>query len=145
MLASIERIQFSDAMFALDIHGAAGQAYRIYQAAFARTPDAGGLGFWISAMDSGYSIRAVAAEFMKSAEFASMYGATISNTAFVEKLYQNVLRRPGDQGGIDFWVKALDNKQTDRIDVLAQFSESAENQSAVAQIIGNGFEFIPYG
>ena len=144
-LFSIERITFSDTSVALDINGVGGQAYRIYQAAFARTPDPGGLGFWIKAMDGGASIKTVAQEFMKSAEFIGMYGATTSNTAFIEKLYQNVLRRPGDQGGIDFWVKALDANNADRATVLAQFSESPENQSALATIIGNGFEFLPFG
>jgi hypothetical protein len=34
---------------------------------------------------------------------------------------------------------------TSRAQVLMQFSESAENQAAVLKIIGNGFEYTPYG
>jgi hypothetical protein len=40
-----------------------GQAYRVYQAAFNRTPDLGGLGFWIGAMDKGVSLADVANGF----------------------------------------------------------------------------------
>jgi hypothetical protein len=42
-LSGVERIAFSDATIALDIAGTAGQVYRIYQAAFSRTPDKPGL------------------------------------------------------------------------------------------------------
>jgi Ca2+-binding RTX toxin-like protein len=42
-LVNVERLQFTDKTVALDINGTAGQAYRIYQAAFNRTPDNGGL------------------------------------------------------------------------------------------------------
>jgi hypothetical protein len=53
-LQNVERLKFSDTTVALDIDGNGGQAYRVYQAAFNRTPDSGGLGFWINAMDSCY-------------------------------------------------------------------------------------------
>ena len=48
-LINIERVQFNDAFLALDVGAGeiGGSAYRIYQAAFARTPDEGGLSFWI--------------------------------------------------------------------------------------------------
>ncbi|WP_460452289.1 calcium-binding protein [Alsobacter sp. SYSU BS001988] len=42
-IREFERIQFTDGILALDLDGNAGQGYRIYQAAFARTPDKGGL------------------------------------------------------------------------------------------------------
>jgi hypothetical protein len=41
----------SDLNLAFDIAGNAGQSYRLYQAAFARTPDISGLSFWIGQMD----------------------------------------------------------------------------------------------
>ena len=50
---SSERLTFSDANIALDIDGNAGQAHRIYKAAFDRAPDLGGLGFWINTLDNG--------------------------------------------------------------------------------------------
>jgi hypothetical protein len=38
-LVDVERLSFSDTMLAFDIEGNAGQAYRLYQAAFDRIPD----------------------------------------------------------------------------------------------------------
>ena len=50
-LINIERLQFTDKTLAFDLDGNAGQAYRLYQAAFDRVPDQGGLGYWIDEMD----------------------------------------------------------------------------------------------
>ena len=36
---NVERLDFSDAHLAFDVDGNAGQIYRLYKAAFARTPD----------------------------------------------------------------------------------------------------------
>lgn len=145
VLTGIERIFSADGHArALDIDGVGGAAYRLYQAAFDRAPDQAGIGFWIAAMDRGISLHDVAAGFMASAEFTARYGASSSNTDFVALLYQNVLNRPGEQAGMDYWIGALD-RGYQRADVLANFSEGAENAANVASLIGNGFEYIPYG
>jgi hypothetical protein len=65
------RLVFADAGVAYDLAGVAGQAYRIYQAAFNRTPDLGGLGYWIEQMDKGATLEAVAGQFITSAEFVA--------------------------------------------------------------------------
>jgi hypothetical protein len=142
LLANVERLQFSDQNVALDIHGNAGEAYRLYQAAFNRTPDKVGLGFWIDALDKGYSLMEAAAGFVNSAEFASLYGANASDTQFVQALYQNVLHRMPDAGGSDFWVHALE--VTSRAEVLIGFSESGENQAQVIGAIENGIGYTPW-
>lgn len=143
-LSSIERLLFADFAVALDIGGAAGQAYRLYQAAFDRVPDKDGLGYWIAQMDGGMSLGKVASNFVGSDEFKTLYGTAPTNAQFVDLLYDNVLHRKGDQAGIDFWVSSL-AAGARRDDMLASFSESAENQAALAVIIGNGFIYNPYG
>lgn len=57
VLRNVERMRFDDAAVALDIQGHGGQAYRLYQAAFARQPDAKGLGDRIEFLDRGGSPR----------------------------------------------------------------------------------------
>jgi len=143
-LLNLERLQFSDQSVALDISGVGGKAYRIYQAAFDRTPDAVGLGFWISVMDKGYALLDVATGFINSTEFANLYGAAPSNAQFLDRLYQNVLHRTPDPGGYAFWLGVLDRHAVSRAEVLAEFSESPENQTALASVIGQGFSFQPY-
>jgi hypothetical protein len=142
LLANVERLQFADKMVALDIGGNAGESYRLYQAAFNRTPDKGGLGFWIDAMDHGQSLKEVAANFIDSAEFRQMYGANPNDSQYVDALYQNVLHRTPDAAGYDFWLHAL--QIAPRAEVLVNFSESAENQTQVIGAIANGIEFTAW-
>jgi Tol biopolymer transport system component len=144
-LANVERLHFADMDVALDVNGTAGQAYRIYQAAFARTPDAAGLGYWMSMMDKGQSLNAVAQGFVESAEFATLYGATPSHREIVEKFYENVLHRPGEAAGIDWWTGQLDKKLATVAEALAGFSESAENQAALVGVLANGIAYQPFG
>jgi hypothetical protein len=141
-LANVERLQFSDENVALDITGNAGESYRLYQAAFNRTPDKAGLGFWIDVMDRGHALKEVAAGFIDSAEFRQLYGASPSDAQYVEALYANVLHRTPDAAGYDFWLHAM--QLAPRAEVLVNFSESAENQAQVIGAIQHGIEFTPW-
>jgi Domain of unknown function (DUF4214) len=144
-LLNVERVQFGDVSVALDIAGTAGQAYRLYQAAFDRTPDQTGMGFWIRMMDSGQTLDQVAAGFVTSKEFADLYGANASNSQFVQALYQNVLHRQAEAGGYDFWMAAIEQHGVARATVLGGFSESLENQAQVIGSIQDGIAFLPWG
>jgi hypothetical protein len=142
-LVNVERLQFSDQMVALDVDGIPGQAYRLYQAAFDRTPDKAGLGYWIAMMDGGQSLQHAADGFVTSQEFTSLYGANATDPQFVMALYQNVLHRAPDQAGYDFWVHAI--QIASRAEVLGNFSESAENQVQVIGSIQNGIAYQHWG
>lgn len=144
-LKDVERVFLDDVAVALDIAGNAGKAYRIYQAAFNRTPDQGGVGYWMSALDKGESLRNIAQAFMDSAEFHSKYGANLDNSALINRLYENVLHRAADPGGLKYWGDILADTHNSRAEVLVAFSESAENVNALTPLIGNGFTYIPYG
>lgn len=141
-LSNIERLQFSDATIALDIAGNAGQAYRIYQAAFNRTPDNDGLKYWIGRMDGGTTQDRVAAEFVDSQEFQNLYGTNPSNADFLTKLYSNVLHRTPDSDGYDWWLGQLDGGAYDKTSALASFAESNENQAGVIGVIQNGIDLF---
>lgn len=144
-LTGVERVRFSDQTVAFDIDGVAGMAYRVYQAAFGRTPDAGGLGFWIGAMDQGATLHSVAAGFAQSNEFKSVYGAAPTNRQIVEKFYQNVLNRAGEPDGINYWTSVLDQGHATVAEVLVGFSESNENKVALTGVVANGISFTPFG
>ncbi len=140
-LSSIERIEFDDGVLALDVNETAGQAYRLYQAAFDREPDTPGLIFWIGVLDAGsVDLQGTAEFFMQSEEFAQRYGtaSSISDERFIELLYNNVLYRDPDQAGYDFWTGVLDDGNYSRERTLVDFSESPENQSNVIDVIGTG-------
>jgi hypothetical protein len=139
------RLRFADVSLAFDVDGVAGKGFRLYRAAFARTPDAAGLGYWIGRMDAGASVTTVAGEFIASAEFKALYGANPGNAEFVDKLYRNVLHRAGEAAGIAYWRDVLDRGASTRAQVLAGFSESAENQAGVRQAIVGGMVYLEAG
>lgn len=143
-LTNVERIAFADTSYALDIDGNGGQAYRIYQAAFARTPDSAGLGFWMNSIDHGANMTDVAQGFINSQEYQSVYGLVSNNRELVTKYYANILHRAPEAAGLAYWTDVLDHKAASVAQVLADISESAENRDGVAMLIGNGFEYTPY-
>lgn len=137
------RLHFTDVTIELDTSGPAAQTYRLYQAAFNRQPDLGGLGFWINAVDGGASMLDVANGFIASQEFAGLYGdANPTPQILVTKLYANVLHRAPDPGGAQFWLDALARGATPA-QVLIQFSESPENQAQVAGQVARGVAYYP--
>ena len=144
-LTNVERLSFSDTNVALDsgMGQLAGEAYRLYKAAFNRTPDTEGLGFWIYSLDTGHSLNNASQGFIGSPEFQALYGANSSDATFLTKLYTNVLGRNYDQSGYDFWLNGLKNG-LQRDSLLSQFSESVENCANVAPLIGQGITYKEY-
>ena len=135
----VERIRFADKSLAFDVDGNAGQAFRLYQAAFSRRPDEGGLGFQMNDLDQGVTLSQVAANFLASPEFQATYGS-LSDAAFVTRLYNNVLYRQPDAGGAAYHAARLESGVA-RGDILVGFSESPENKAALVGLIENGMVF----
>lgn len=140
-LLNIERIEFADKGIGYDMYGNAGQAYRLYQAAFNRAPDSTGLGDWIYGMDNGMPLLDVSNGFFNSAEFKSIYGQNPANSELVTRFYQNVLHRAPEQAGYDYWMNQIENGWQTRAQVLTGFSESPENQARLIGVIGGGIEY----
>jgi hypothetical protein len=143
-LKNVERLSFSDVSVALDIgkDQTAGSGYMLYKAAFNRTPDVGGLGYWINQMDTGTGYSSVAQNFVNSAEFKTAFGGSNpSVNTLVTKLYTNVLNRAADTGGIAFWQEKLTTGGWSTADVLGFFSTSAENVINVTPLIANGISY----
>jgi len=143
LLANVERIAFDDGHVALDTGGAPGQLYRLYQAAFDRAPDLGGIGHWLGRMEAGDSLSRIAGYFIASKEFADLAGTASADRDFVGALYDHVLHRAPDAGGLAFWVDVLGRGAVDRAQVLVEFSESPENVARLVGAIENGIDFLP--
>jgi hypothetical protein len=87
-------------------------ATELYIGYFNRAPDAGGLNFWVNALNSGASLVQVANAFANSAEAQATYPFLVTPnvtdpTSFVTQVYQNVLNRAPDAPGLAFWVGQL--------------------------------------
>ncbi len=139
--SNVRRFNFTDTTLAFDLEGTAGQGFRLYQAAFNRTPDLDGLGFWVNAIDKGIAVGDVASAFVASPEFKAAYGNTPSNAEIVNRYYENVLHRTPDSSGTAFWIGVLESKAASVADVLLGFTDSAENKAGVAASIANGITF----
>ncbi len=87
------------------------QVLRLYQAFFARDPDLGGAIFWIEQYNNGDTLLRISERFTGTPEFDFFYEGT-TNQEFVNRVYQNVLGRPPEQVGFDFWVNELNQGMT---------------------------------
>ncbi|CAN7657704.1 FKBP-type peptidyl-prolyl cis-trans isomerase [Pseudoduganella sp. LjRoot289] len=144
-VAATARLRFSDTSLSFDADGIPGQIYRLYRAAFARTPDAAGLGYWLGLLDQGAVMGVVSQGFVDSAEFKNLYAGATTNSAVVNQFYLNVLNRQGDDGGIAYWNNVLDSKADTVAGVLASFSASPENISGTAAAVQNGIAYLEAG
>ena len=106
------------------------EVFRLYDATLGRAPDAGGLLGWSGRLAGGRDLTEVATGFVNSAEFRATYGA-LDDAGFVTLLYENVLGRTPDAGGLANWTARLEDGMS-REQVVLGFSESAEFRAASA-------------
>jgi Ca2+-binding RTX toxin-like protein len=143
VLSNIERIVFDDRARAYDVDGNGGKLYRLYQASFDRVPDTAGIGYWLAQLDGGTPLNAIAGGFIGSNEFIALYGAEPTPEAYIARLYNNVLHRPYEQAGFDYWLDAMKTHGLTRENVLLSFTDSPENIARVNPTILDGFWYQP--
>lgn len=68
-----------------------------------------------------------------------------SASSFVNSLYNNVLLRPGEQGGVDYWTSLLTSGRATPAEVEAGIRGSAEAQGVRAGVRQVGFGSQPVG
>src|SRR5690606_15080133 len=100
------------------------QIERLYLAFFLREADAAGLQQWVALRWFGIPLPLIAEHFAASPEFRNRYGS-LSNPAFVDLVYSNVLHRSPDFAGKSDWTARL-NAGATRGQVMVEFSDSAE-------------------
>jgi hypothetical protein len=98
---------------------------RLYQAYFLRSPDTAGYDYWVGRRRAGVSLSEISRAFAGSPEFRTLYGS-LTDRQFVDRVYLNVLGRPGDATGVTYWTGQLASGARDRGEVMTGFSESPE-------------------
>jgi hypothetical protein len=104
----------------------------VYDAAFARAPDLGGLEFYARDFTTAGSVMT---SFFGSSEWLAASNAGLSDAAFLEKMYQQVLHRAPDKPGFAFWLDALTGKNgapLARDAFLTEFALSPEHRAMLA-------------
>ncbi|MCU1352657.1 MAG: Ig family protein [Acidimicrobiales bacterium] len=107
---------------------------RLFQAYFLRLPDLGGLRYWSGRYRTGTTLDTVSASFATSPEFKARYGQ-LTDRQFVELVYQNVLGRPGEQAGVDYWTGQLETHKKTRGQVMLGVSGSLEYKTKTAGLV----------
>jgi len=101
-----------------------GEVVRLYRAFFGRTPETGGLDYWLGRLHTGTTVSAIARAFGGTPEFKAMYG-TVSNGTVVDRAYRNTLGREPDAAGRAYWIGRLQQGMA-RSTLLHHFSRSTE-------------------
>ncbi len=114
---------------------------RLYQAIFDRMSDSGGLTFWTNRFrevqedNPGLSYRDALIEtigqWLESDEYIARFGDNLSDEDFLSLLYLNILGRPADQEGYNFWLAVLKSGALTREQLIVEFTESDEFKADV--------------
>jgi hypothetical protein len=81
--------------------------------------------YWFQQLHNGQTQAWVLGQFLTSPEFQMRYGA-ISNAAFIDLLYQNMLGRNPDPPGLAMWTDLLNRNRLTRAEVTHAFVTSPE-------------------
>jgi hypothetical protein len=125
----------SAAQFAADLtHSAESYATNVidplYQKFLDRAADPSGVDYWTNQMQQGMTDQQLASSFAASAEFYAKAGGTAS--AWVNAMYQAVLGRQADSGGLNYWLAQL-SAGASRASVATGIAASQESEAQIVQ------------
>lgn len=134
-LESIEFLEFASETFELSQFDGLGNTspdelrsfIELYIAYFNRAPDSTGLNFWGTTFARGTSLEEMASFFAVAEETLIAFPEGTPNQDFVTTVYDNVLGRPPDQAGIDFWVDALSSGEVTRGQFILEILRGARS------------------
>jgi hypothetical protein len=132
----IESLAFGDGRLVFDANDPVAQVNRLYQAALGRLPDSVGREHWTAQIMEGTPLSKLAESFLGSAEFQARFGQP-DDANFIVTAYRQALGREPDAEGAAFWQAKLAGGMS-RAELLAGFSESAENRTLTMSSLDKG-------
>ncbi len=108
--------------------GVDGEITRLYVALLDRQPESDGLEYWVDRRRAGMPLTDMVAFFRTSPEFQQTFGTQLnaSTEQWVEFMYVEVLERPSEQAGKDFWVELVESGGATNEDLIVFFADSTE-------------------
>lgn len=113
----------------------------MYLAYFDRAPDAAGLDFWAAGSYGGSSNIEISNTFASTPEFIRTYGSISSQSSsldlsnFVAAVYENVLDRPAEKAGLDWWLNGLVTNQVTPGNFILSIIEAVNGQTGTTDSI----------
>lgn len=120
-LSNIEALHFSEARADTSVRGS---VTRLYESLLDRAPDAGGLDYWMLQLAGDGTLEDVSQAILGSAELAGQVPQ--ANGAYVSWLYDQVLGRAADAGGLAYWTARLTNGDVSRAELALALVDSEE-------------------
>lgn len=105
----------------------------LYRRALNRRSDSSGRAYWLRQMNNDVTYEQIGTLFYGSGEYYERAGNT--NLAFVTSLYENILGRRPDAGGLDYWTGLMDSGRIGPIDVARLFYQSVESRRTRARLL----------
>ena len=136
-LTGIENISFLDGTLTFDPNSQAAQIVRLYDAFLGRAPDVAGLNGYLQFVAKGHTLADMAANAASSAEFKS-HTASLTDSQYVDYVYETALHRHADAGGLANYVAALADGTFTRTSLILQAAESPEHVALTAATIQAG-------
>ncbi|WP_256664597.1 MULTISPECIES: DUF4214 domain-containing protein [unclassified Pseudomonas] len=125
-----------------------------YWAVLGRAPDAEGFQFWTDKMSEGLSGESVVSLFLKSAERQQSHPGVDGAGDFIDGCYVDLLGRPADEGGKEYWLGRLEQLSlsnnnaraaviTEMVDYLVQPQGQSTDQQFFQSRIDQSAPIIP--
>ena len=152
-LDQVERLRFADTSVAIDLAGNAGSTAQVLRAIFgsAALANKAYVGIGLSLFDGGMSYAGVVALAIGTSEFAQLAGSptagAVSNAAFVDTVYRNVVGVAPTAAERDSFVALLDHGSHTQASLGVLAAQVALNAQSV-EITGlaeTGIAFTPVG
>ncbi len=112
----------------------------LYRTLLGRQSEVEGRSYWTDRLHGGMALDDIADNMLGSVEGEAVNGS-LSDTAFVQRLYQETLLRDAEAEGLSYWVGRL-GQGANRADVAVSFASSAEAQADLGGVAAAGLKTV---
>ncbi|WPL18683.1 Cyclolysin [Thiorhodovibrio winogradskyi] len=136
IIKNVQYLEFADGSTAtVSTDAIVAATMRLYDTVLGRSAELGGAEWWSDNADSYVDVMSLAATFLASDEFNLQHPAGLSDSDFVNLMYENTFDRDPDEGGNDFWINQLQSGLISRAHVATLFADSDEARADQTNVI----------
>jgi uncharacterized protein YkwD len=121
----------------------------LYSAYFNRAADAQGFGFWKKSFNSYYgtaqaatdtekeelALQRITSDMSGSDEYKALYPDSLSSVDFIDTIYTNLLDRPSDLDGLNFWSGHIDKGSMSKEQAILNMIAGAKGNNSTQGLI----------